>query len=239
MLHEIGHALAMKSRGVKFDEIGLGLPFPLIPKLEFKMPFANKFCVHPLLLGAYVKPSQGENEKMDNFSYADQSLIFGAGILMNVALGTFYYLIGGMLATTNISHFLTQDVTIVVLAATLFILLGRSIFTKYCIPVLGLGMLILVTFSISSSANEVVGPVGLIKMAHSLAQDLAKDFLFASTVSWSLALMNMIPVHPLDGGKIVSAMMGKKFPRIRKTYEIAGGLIFLVFIAFVILHDLR
>ena len=65
MLHELGHALAMRKYGVPLAEMGFGLPIG--PKLTFSGGWWNKFgedfkfmfYFNPL--GAYVKPKNEED----------------------------------------------------------------------------------------------------------------------------------------------------------------------------------
>lgn len=65
--------------------------------------------------------------------------------------------------------------------------------------------------SASSAAGEIVGPVGIIQQGSQLtdAEGLIGLATFFVTVNLNLALLNVLPIPGLDGGKIAFAVAGK------------------------------
>ncbi|MFZ1721221.1 MAG: M50 family metallopeptidase [Microgenomates group bacterium] len=83
--------------------------------------------------------------------------------------------------------------------------------------------------------TELAGPVGIAKQAHDtglLTQGLATIVSFAALLSVNLAIMNVLPIPPLDGGRAVLILLGlvlkkKHIDRI-EYYSNYTGYIFLM-----------
>lgn len=213
--HELGHAWAMHSVGVKFTEIGLGIPIPYVPHLRFTMkrrdgePLA--VCFHLLILGAYVKMPDEELPRIEAMPYKDQSFIFGAGVLANLLftgvmlmIADLFFLGWPIAKTITHWHFL------LVLGITLLLIVGRKFFCRYVVLTVGVAMVGLVIWSLTKDPlKSLAGPVGIVRMVSSLSVSVGMAINMAAVVSLALATCNALPLVPLDGGQIVQCILLK------------------------------
>lgn len=237
--HELGHAWAMHSVGIKFSEIGLGIPIPHVPHLRIKMrrrgnePLA--VCLHPLLLGAYVKMPDEEQARILSLRYKDQSYIFGAGILANLIFTGVLLMIAdlffmGAPFTVMITHWHF----LLVAGITLLLIIGRKFFCRYAVLAMGVAMIALVIWSITTDPlKSLAGPVGIVRMISSFSVSIGMAINMAAIISLALATCNALPLVPLDGGQIVQCILfkagvGKNGMR---AYQVVSFAIFIALIA--------
>ncbi len=83
--------------------------------------------------------------------------------------------------------------------------------------------------------TELAGPVGIAKQAHDtglLSQGIGTIVSFAALLSVNLAIMNVLPIPPLDGGRAVLTILGlvmkKKYIDVIEYYSNYTGYIFLM-----------
>ena len=102
--------------------------------------------------------------------------------------------------------------------------------------------------------NDLAGPVGIVDMmaTESAAQKSTADglwtiFSFGAFIALNLAVMNMLPIPALDGGRVflllvtalVEAVSGKKInPKFEAYIHAAGMVLLLGLMAYVLLHDI-
>jgi membrane-associated protease RseP (regulator of RpoE activity) len=237
--HEFGHACAMKSIDVRFDEAGLGIPIPRVPCLRLSFKRNGKppliLCLHPLMLGAYVKVPADEQAKLDALPYKDKAFIFGAGILANLIFA------GVLLTGANFAYFgftivamLTDTRFIVTAGITLFLILFPKFFCRYLVPVLGLAMLGLVIWAVlNDPLKSLAGPIGIGKMVANFSVSIMMAVNMGAIVSLALATCNALPFYPLDGGLIAGCILQKSGagPRVMRVFRIAGITAFVLLVA--------
>ena len=102
---------------------------------------------------------------------------------------------------------------------------------------MGLGSL----FS-SQGRSHLSGPVGIVRQSHTELQvGLTYYFEILALVSMSLALLNLLPLLPLDGGHIAVSLIEavRKRALAREFYERVSivGLALILFIAFIALNN--
>lgn len=114
----------------------------------------------------------------------------------------------------------------------------------------GLGEL----FSGNASVNDLSGPVGIVDMmaqtgeqAQSTADGVLDVLYFGAFIAVNLAVMNMLPIPALDGGRVFTLLVswpiekitGKKInPKIETYIHAAGMIVLLAFMAFVMFNDI-
>lgn len=238
--HELGHAFAMRSRGIPIAEISIGIPFPGTPSFVLKRVFPGaKFRISPLLLAAYVKPQSGSEAYIDGLSHKDSALINGAGIMANFFFALFLiavYKFSVFTAQTSLSGTSLFYAIIISIAAALWIF--RQFFCQYILPALGPLVILLVGYSLLSAGGKIVGPVGIVQEAAGV-KGVWEHVINAANISLGLGLINCLPLFPMDGGRLVSAIL-KDYDLlgIEKTFRSWGSIIFIVFIVSVILNDI-
>jgi len=102
--------------------------------------------------------------------------------------------------------------------------------------------------------NDLSGPVGIVDMmaqtgesAQSFAEGLSDISYFGAFIAVNLAVMNMLPIPALDGGRIffllvtvvIEAITRKKLdPKYEGYIHAAGMVLLLALMAFIMLHDI-
>lgn len=82
LVHELGHALAMRLCGVGVEEIRLGIGQALVEK---ESRSGVKWSLGPFLFGAYVRPTAGyRGDSIEYASVPRQVFISAAGVLVNL-----------------------------------------------------------------------------------------------------------------------------------------------------------
>lgn len=93
------------------------------------------------------------------------------------------------------------------------------------------------TIGVVSQSSSVIG-ISLMA-SQAAASGISELFIFAAMISISLALMNILPIPPLDGGKLfiecIQALMGRPLSEKTQMYfsYVGVALFFLLFIAVV------
>lgn len=210
-LHELGHYEAMRRCGVPVSEVSLlGFPVPWLPSLRITRG-ETVWSIHTLLLGAYVKPRHPES--IEQLPLHQQLYINGNGIVVNIAYA--FTLVGAhALITSYTSAQPSYSIGgIICIACASIIWFSRRLLV-YVIPILGImATWLIVTELFAATPMQSMkagngGPVAVVVLlgsAHSIQQALH----IAAAVSLCLALMNALPLVPLDGGNIVYAILKK------------------------------
>lgn len=238
ILHEAAHAIAMRKYGVEIKKAGIG--FPIKPYLTIRGFFSFPLTISPFLLGAYVEPTLDGEEKIKSLPYRDRAVIFGVGVIANllvalVMIGIFF-INEGNIANPLLYGFLAAGVV----TGFALVKLARLL-CGFVIPVIGLAALVLTVYSVAISnplsqeeTQALVGPIGIVGMI--LGSTTFEDILEISfVISIGIALVNMLPIFPFDGGRIAEAIMQKFFgERVASVFKnfSYGLIILLIIVAF-------
>lgn len=112
--------------------------------------------------------------------------------------------------------------------------------------ILALGQLGRDAFRSGQVSPDIAGPVGIVHMAQSagLVQAGAGAVLsFAAMLSINLAIINLMPIPPLDGGRAVFIVLqgfikGKTLRRIEANLNYTGYLLLLILIVLITIRDI-
>lgn len=92
----------------------------------------------------------------------------------------------------------------------------------------------------------VQGPVGMVDTVGSFRTQLPPVYLFwlIGVLSANLAIVNALPLPPLDGGRVLMALLGRAFgkritPALERNVYLAGWVGLMAFIAWITLFDVR
>lgn len=227
------------------SEIGLGFPIPHVPHLRCKVKRKNDeplaICLHPLILGAYVKMPDKEKAHIEIMPYQDQSYIFGAGILANLIFAGALLMMADLLfSSMSFAKLFTDWYFLLVAGITFLLIVGRRFFCKYLIVVMGAAMVVLIIWSVTKDPlKSMSGPVGIVRMASYLSKSFGTAVKMAAIVSLALGTCNALPLVPLDGGLIVRSIMDKAgFGKsIIRAYKIITFSIFITLVIFAFTSD--
>lgn len=228
--HETAHALVLRKLGFRIVEAGLGLPFPpriVLPATK-RIPF--RLSLSPWLICAYVTPDPEQREAIDALPYTDIAWYSGAGVIVNLVTG------GGFLAVLNAvnGRWFTCAVCVVV---TVVVWLARRHVAAYVLPIMGLPVVVWLGYSLIQDVGTPEGPVGL-------AVALVSPTLYQAiiigglAVSLGLGVVNMIPIYPFDGGRIMDAALSRLFgSRCASMFRVVTGVLAGCFVMYSMLSD--
>lgn len=221
IIHEGGHFLVAKLCKVKVNEFAIGFG----PILLQKQGRETKYVLRLIPLGGFVS-MEGEEERSDNegsFSKASISkriAIVLAGALVNIIFGLLVYFI--IIASyTDISNALE--------ALKLF---GVSILDSLKMLVNGTAF----------KEEQLTGIVGISEIVVQ-TKGIINYIYLISVISVSLGVTNLLPIPPLDGGKIVLLLIeGIRKKPLKENLEIqiqmAGFALMIALTIFVTYKDI-
>ncbi len=193
ILHELGHFLAAKRMGIPMARFSVGLG----PKLwGFKMG-ETEYWLSLIPCGGYVMPAIEDEEAFDTIPLRRRILFFLGGPAANMA--------GALLCLSlmNIAR------------------LGWSVHSVIYLPLeqvwqmaIQIGAVIRLLFSQPEHLSGIVGIVAA-GGAH-VGLSCVKLLQFSVLLNVNLAVFNLLPILPLDGGKIVMGLLRKIYQPLRR-----------------------
>lgn len=216
-IHECGHLLAAKMCGIPIQRFSVGFG----PKLVGFKRGETSYWLSVIPLGGYVLPALNESEA--------RSLPLHKGIL---------FAVGGPLAN-------------IVTAYLGLIALGRLQFSLSAVDTLSfattqlwndLQLMAQAIPMLFTGAGEISGIVGIVAIGGSqFGSTLAGLLAFSIAINLNLAIFNLLPFPPLDGGRIAFAVLEKihrPFFRIQAPVTLAGWVIMLGLMVYATFNDL-
>ncbi|HSE34949.1 MAG TPA: M50 family metallopeptidase [Candidatus Paceibacterota bacterium] len=258
VLHELGHALEMRAAGIRIERLGIGVPLPpriLIRSNCLRRFFGARFRImlSPWLLGAFVKPYGDQGIETMGISRRSELAIYGAGPIANIALMFLFSGVSLLLLYDPASYVQTTYFFRIALEGYVWIIaLGffaaalatwwfRRWISTYLLLPLGLAML---AFTISvfanmtfSEATQSSGGIVLISEIASESQTIAGAVRFGAIINFALGAMNLLPILPLDGGRIMSVFVRSIAPRAEVMVQKFGIIAFAALIVFCLYAD--
>ena len=180
IIHEGGHFFVAKLCKVKVNEFSIGFGKILLSKQGKE----TKYSIRLIPLGGFVN-MEGEEEPSDaegSFSKAGtlkKIAIVAAGAVVNIIFGLLVYF---LLVTV---HYGLE----VALSSTLNF--GVALLES-----------VKMLFTGAVTADDLTGPVGIATIVSETSN--ISDFVYLmSIISLSIGITNLLPIPPLDGGKII------------------------------------
>ena len=193
ILHELGHFLAAKRMGIPIARFSVGMG----PKVwGFKMG-ETEYWLSLIPCGGYVMPAMEDAEAFDKIPLKSRILFALGGPTANI-LGAFL-----CLALMNIvKHGWSVGSVIYLPLEQIWQL---AIQTGTAIPLL------------MRQPDHLSGIVGIVAMGGGfVGLSLVKLLQFSALLNVNLAVFNMLPILPLDGGKIVMGLFRKVYQPLRR-----------------------
>jgi regulator of sigma E protease len=206
-LHEFGHLLAAKWMRIGITRFSIGFG----PKLwGFKMG-ATEYWLSMIPCGGYVIPALKDHEAFGKLPLTNRVIFALGGPVANIA--------GAFLC----------------LSAVNAVRLGFSINSVIYLPLEQIGALAMqigaVIPMLFSQPEQISGIVGIVAVggAH-VGLNVVRLAQFAVVLNLNLAIFNLIPILPLDGGKIVMGALQKiyqPFQKLELPLSVAGWVLLL------------
>ena len=205
-IHELGHLLAAKAVGIPVERFSIGFGHVL-----WKRRYGDvEYCLSAVPLGGYVMPR-----------IADEAELFALPLSKRIV-----FWLGGPVA-----NFLSAALLLAVLGA-MQTGTASAIFVEPWIKTASLtGQLLAVIPMLFTQPDKLSGVVGIVSAGNQVMQDgLASGLRFAVLLNLNLAVFNLLPIAPLDGGKIFCSLLERVHPRLAKVHTgmAVVGLVLLV-----------
>ncbi len=210
----------MRRCGIEIEEVSLlGVPLPFLPSFRWYRG-GIRWSVNLLLIGAYVKPLIPED--IERKASGTSLYIYANGVTANIVYALALLAVAGALTDVQDGHLLKAAVGVVSLGGIACLLWYGRRFVALALPALFAPILLLIGYSlVSVSPIEAMkeGSGGPISVFAGLggAQTLKDALSFAAFLSLNLAVINLAPLLPLDGGRmagvILQRFLGKRVER--------------------------
>ncbi len=216
-VHELGHLLAARAVGIPIERFSLGFG-PVVWSRRFG---GIEYCLSAVPLGGYVLPR-----------IADEGEFLGIPLWRRIV-----FWLGGPAANFASAALL--------LAAANLAMNGFSIGGVLAEPWLQVGsltgQLLAVIPAIFTHPDQLSGVVGIVAAGKTVISGGALVAVrFAVLLNLNLAVFNLLPIAPLDGGKIFCGLLEKIHPRLARLhtgFAIAGLVLLLALMLYTTVLD--
>lgn len=216
LIHEIGHLVAAKVCGIPVSRFSLGFGRKLAEVTHKETAYRLGW----IPIGGYVLPGIDQAEMHALPAHKQIAFALGGPVANVMAAMAGIFALG----------ILQFDLSMV--AAATFAVTG--VWTGLQQQVVGLSALF-------SDVDQMSGIVGIVAIGGSqFASTLVSLLTFSVAINLSLAVMNLLPLPPLDGGRIVFCLLEKLHRPIAKAevpVTLAGWAMVLMLMVYVTVQD--
>ena len=194
-IHELGHLLACWGTGIGVSRFSIGFG----PVLWSWRKGQTEYCLSAVPLGGYVLPAFESEAEFFGIAAWRRIVMWLGGPLANFVLAGVLLAIAGVLANGFSTYGLfvrpwtqtaEQTWQIVTVLPTVFL-----------------------------HPSQLSGIVGIVAVGESfVGNGLVRAIQFAVMLNLNLAIFNLLPIAPLDGGKIFCCLLEKLHPRLARLH---------------------
>jgi regulator of sigma E protease len=217
LVHEFGHLIAAKIAQIPIERFSIGFG----PKLWSFKKGGTEYCISALPIAGYVLP---EVEDFDDFFQTPSSR-------------RITFALGGPVANIILA--------IICLAVLNMITTEFSFYTVFIFPFVQLvnitSQFVSALPALFTSPGQLSGVVGIVAVGgRFISAGFSSNLQFAVILNINLALLNLLPLPPLDGGKILFCLLEKihsSLTRLRLPVMVAGWIMILSLICYITVLD--
>lgn len=219
LTHEFGHLLAAKVTGIPIRRFSVGFG----PRLWSFRRGVTEYRISLVPIGGYVLP-EGESEEDFLCHSASRRILFSlGGPLANMAAA-----FTGLAVTNAAGQGLSFSSLVAGPATALYRLVEEIVFL---LPAL------------FSTPDQMSGVVGIVSWgARPEGMTAAAVLTFFVLLNVNLAFFNMLPLPPLDGGKILFALLEKIYRPLQRLHlpmALTGWLLIISLMLYVTVFDVK
>ncbi|MEY4744392.1 MAG: metalloprotease RseP [Candidatus Parcubacteria bacterium] len=244
LVHEYGHYVLMRRNGVQVVEFTIGFGPTLF---ERKLKSGTMFRIKPILLGGYTRPVAEGDGTVDSKSAWARFKIYMAGMFFNATAAFVVYAVltyathRAPVFVVNIAHMTHAPPALMPLVCALIMSYGLWLATPAV-------LVWMVAQGMQQFFGGMAGPIGIMGMGGSVVAAsptagmlLVNALSFFAMLNIGLAGFNLLPVYPLDGGRVFDILLekvfGKRSQNVIRIYRTVSTVSLLAFIALIILSD--
>ena len=208
LVHEGGHLLAARLASIPVRTFSIGFG----PRVVGFTRKGVDYRLSLIPLGGYIEPAVSTEEELYAIPLCRRVIFTLGGVAANIVFAILMLFIYRML---------TQDHLSIVSA---LLLAGKNAFS----------FMLLITRSIPSlftNSGDLAGIIGVVQQGGSfIAGNFYQIFSFAGLLSLNLAVINLLPLPVLDGGKALLYALEKIVPPLRRVstgLSIAGWIVIM------------
>lgn len=227
--HELAHAAAAAEFGCSIAHLGVGVkvwPYWTFPATRAR-PYS--VSVSPWLVAAYVRWDEKDVATLRALPHRDRSWYMNAGVWTNLVLG------GVLLAVaTSLDGHLFR--ALIEGAVTAMVAATPRQMCAYVLPVLSIPALALLVWSLASTVGQSSGPVALGRLL--VSHNVVDSIGIGGALSLVTALTNLIPLFPLDGGKVADVLITQWWGSRRAlVFQTATAAVFVAITLYSVMSD--
>ena len=217
LVHEFGHFLAARRLGVPVQRFSIGFG----PVLWSKQSGAVTYCLSAVPLGGYVMLGVDDEIEYLNLPLRKKIGVSLGGLLANLLL---------VLPLYALMNTLSEGLSVYGLLIAPFPQTAQA-----------LGQIFTALGNLFQHGGELSGIVGIVSSGSGyIAPDPLRAIGFTILISLNLAVFNLLPLPPLDGGKIILDLFHRLFSGLSRVYipaVLTGWLLILGLMVYVTVMD--
>ena len=219
LIHELGHFLAARWVGIPVRRFSIGFG----PKVWGIRRGGTEYWISAVPLGGYVLLELEDERAYFRIPLGRRLVFFLGGPLANLVLPV------PLFAILNV---LGGDVSLQAVVIAPVLQTGET-----------LAALLAAIPQLFSRPDAVAGVLGIVVQGgHFVGADLARALRFMVLLSLNLAVLNLLPIPVLDGGKILLLLLEKVHPKSVRLYVplcLVGAVLILGLLTYTTVLDIR
>jgi regulator of sigma E protease len=219
LIHELGHLAAAKYAKIPIERFSVGFG----PRLWGFKRNGTDYWVSLVPLGGYVLPQIDVEQGLSEFPLFKRIIFCLGGSVANILAA---------LVCISIASAANSGISL------------SSVITKPLLQVFGMAhQIILAIPALFHHPDKLSGIVGIVALGgQHTGTDMTRLLTFSVLLNVNLAVFNMLPIPPLDGGKIVFYLLEsiyKPLKRLQIPVTIGGWAIMLVLMLYATIIDVQ
>lgn len=218
LIHEAGHLIGARITGIAIERFSTGFG----PRLWGFKRGNTEYRVSLVPIGGYVMPAIQDNAQFSRYPLHSRIIFAVAGPVANLIAAIF------IMAAIKLFSGEGAFASVIVLPVT---------------ETFRISMLILASIpELFSHSDKLSGVIGIVAAGgKNFAEDAGRLVSMSAILSINLAIFNLLPIPPLDGGKILFTLLERLFKpiqRIELPVAITGWVLLLGLMAYASILDI-